>query len=307
MVVDGRIAAHANLGSESPDVAERHPGVPGADRSGWGSQVDLRAVEGSTATLLLLARVDGADWVELDRREVRVEEPGTASAKEAAVFTIARNEPVFLPLWLRYYGRHFDPADIYVLDHDSSDGSTADPAGAFTRVPIHRDRIFDHMWLKGTVEDFQAFLLRSYGAVLFAEVDELVIADPSRYSGLGAYVGALDGPAACCTGYSVVHYPDEGERPLDFERPVLAQRRYWHRSPPYSKRLLGRIPLAWNVGFHQEFNAPDGQWSEEDVMWNLGWHRRVVEPDEFRDWFFHGEDLGIPEREEIPERLKTVL
>jgi Glycosyl transferase family 2 len=329
VLVDDQTAKRAELGRPSPQLAAGHPELRGADRSGWEVQVDVRGVQGSTAKLVLLARTSGGEWVELDRSEVQVEDPGVRAAKPGAVFTIARNEPKFLPLWLAYYGHHFAPSDIYVLDHDSTDGSTASLGDSCIRVAVHRDKIFDHMWLKGTVEDFQSFLLRSYSAVLFAEIDEFVVPDPSRYEGLGA-------PAARCTGYSVVHYPDEGEPPLRFEQAVLRQRKYWHRSPSYSKRLLSKVPLFWNVGFHAEFNAPaappdpdlylihlhrvdydyclarhraaaSGDWSEEDVQFNLGWHRRVVEPEEFRDWFFHGEDLGDRERELIPERIRQVL
>ena len=41
-----------------------------------------------------------------------------------AVITIVHNEPVFLPIWLAYYSRFFAPDEIYVFDHESTDGST---------------------------------------------------------------------------------------------------------------------------------------------------------------------------------------
>jgi hypothetical protein len=44
--------------------------------------------------------------------------PRTADGRRAAaVFTIVREEAVFLPIWLRYYAAHFPPEDIYVLHH----------------------------------------------------------------------------------------------------------------------------------------------------------------------------------------------
>ena len=47
------------------------------------------------------------------------EEPPRAAdvRRAAAVFTIVREEAVFLPIWLRYYAAHFAPKDIYVLHH----------------------------------------------------------------------------------------------------------------------------------------------------------------------------------------------
>ena len=45
--------------------------------------------------------------------------------RRKAAFTIVKNEPVMLPIWLSYYSKHFDLQDLYVLDHQSTDGSTA--------------------------------------------------------------------------------------------------------------------------------------------------------------------------------------
>lgn len=334
VVVDDRTATAARLGFSTPEIAARHPGVPGAERCGWATELDLRGAPGPEVRMALLVRMAAGEWRQLDHVEIRVEAPGALAGRSRAAFTIAQNEPRFLPLWLRHYGRHFDPADIYVLDHDSSDGSTEGLEGVCNVVPVHREESFDHMWLRGAVEDFQSFLLRSYETVLFAEVDELVVADPRRYRDLGHYMDELESSAACCSGYNVVHYPEEA--PLRFEEPILAQRRYWHPSPNYSKRLVARIPLSWNAGFHKEFNAPDAlpdpdlylihlhradyeyclarhraaasrKWPEGDLQWNLGWHQRVVEDGEFREWFFNGADLEGAEREPIPEHLRAEL
>jgi Glycosyl transferase family 2 len=338
VVVDDRRATAARLGADHltrDDVAQQYPDVPDARRSGWDAIVDVRWVGRPSTTLSLLGRSRSGDWIELARNEIRIDQPISPSGGRRAVFTITQNEPVFLPLWLRYYRGHFDPADIYVLDHDSTDRSSAAADGVSNVIRVHRDVSFDHTWLTGVVEDFQAFLLRSYDAVLFAEVDEFVIPDPERYAGLGEYMARLDALAACCSGYNVVHYPDEP--PLRFDEPVLRQRRFWHPSPQwYSKRLLSRIPLSWNIGFHQEFNAPDigpdpdlflvhlhrvdyeycldrhrgvtaREWYEGDRRLNLGWHYRIVDPEQFRDWFFRGEDLEGTEPEPIPDRLKEAL
>jgi hypothetical protein len=146
----------------------------------------------------------------------------------------------------------------------------------------------------------------------------------------------MQGVAACCSGFNVVHYPDE-EPALDFDAPILAQRRWWHPAVRwYSKRLLSRAPLSWHFGFHDELNAswvePDPelflvhlhrvdyeyclarhkgvagrQWYERDLERDLGRHYRAVEPDEFREWFFGGYDLELTEREGIPERVGGAL
>ena len=40
-----------------------------------------------------------------------------------AVFTMARNEAVFLPIWVEYYRRFFPAERVHVFDHLGTDGS----------------------------------------------------------------------------------------------------------------------------------------------------------------------------------------
>ncbi len=318
-----------------PDVGEAHPSVAHASSSGFEGTVDVGAVDGETARIALLVRPCDGAWREAAVVEVRI---ATASrerdgARPRAAFTIVHDEAAMLPLWLDYYGRHFDADDLYVLDHDSTDGSTAGLAGCCHVVPVHREAAFDHRWLKSAIEQFQAFLLRSYDAVLFSDVDEIVLADPRRYAGLGAYIAALSRPAARCSGFNVAHQP--GEPPLRFDAPLLAQRRYWHASHMYSKRLLSTIPLRWSCGFHQEHNAPDDppdpelllvhlhridhdttlarhraavarDWSKFDLANGYGAQNRIAETGEFEEWFYRGADLDSP-RELIPEHIRSLL
>jgi hypothetical protein len=290
---------------------------------------------GEIARIALLVRAGDGTWREAAAVEVNAAAPARErdGARRRAAFTIVQNEPVMLPVWLAYYGRYFDADDLYVLDHDSSDGSTVGLEARCRVVPVHRQACYDHHWLKSTVEGFQAFLLRSYEAVLYAEVDELVVADPLRHAGLDAYIDRLARPAARCAGFNVVHHPDEP--PLQFDAPLLAQRRYWHASLEYSKRLLSRIPLRWSDGFHLEFNAPDDppdpelmlvhlhrvdydaclarhrasaarDWNVADVLRDSGWQNRIADDGEFEEWFRRGRDLDAP-RELIPEHIRSVV
>jgi hypothetical protein len=335
VAVDGAPARLVARGGRRPDVERAHPETPGAATAGWEAVADLRGVRATSAAVTLHALAPDGTWTELARVDVRLDAIGPRPGTRArAAFTIVQDEPEFLPLWLAYYGRHFAPEDLYVLDHDSSDGSTAALEGRCNVVAVHRDTSFDHQWLRATVERFQAFLLSSYDTVLFAEVDEFVVADPEHHDGLGAYLDGLREPAACCTGFNVVHYPDQ-EPPLRLGEPILAQRSWWHRSDLYSKRLVARVPLTWGQGFHDEARfrdiAPDPSlllvhlhradyerclarhrasaartWSARDVESGQGYQNRIVDPGEFRHWFFHV-DVGDPERAPIPARVRAQL
>ena len=188
-----------------PSPTYRMP-VPAGSR---GRSISRTTQRGPVRIALLVKAADGS-WLEATATEVTIargdsEQP---ARRPRAAFTIAQNEPVMLPVWLDYYSRHFDADDPYVLGHDSTDGSTEGLAGRCRVVPVHRAGSFDHRWLRTTVESFQRFLLQSYETVLFAEVDELVVADPQHYADLGAYIDALERPAARCSGFNIVEQPD---------------------------------------------------------------------------------------------------
>jgi Glycosyl transferase family 2 len=334
LAVDNGAGSPVRLGAWRPDVSDAYPSVAHAAASGFEGTVDLRAA-GGMAQIRLLVRRGTGPWIQAAATEVEVvpalrERDG---ARRRAAFTIVHNEALWLGLWLAHYRRFFDADDLFVLDHGSTDHSTSDLAGACHVVPVHREAAFDHHWLKTVVEDFQAFLLRSYDLVLFAEVDEFIVADPIRYSGLDAYLDALDRPAARCLGFNVVHQPDEP--PLRFDEPPLRQRRYWHASLEYSKRLISRIPLRWSDGFHLEFNAPDDapdpslllvhlhradydtclarhtasaarDWNQADVDGAAGAQNRIADPQAFDEWFRRGPDLDAP-RELIPDHIRELL
>jgi hypothetical protein len=323
-----------SVGQWREDVGSSFPQFPAAGASGFQCDVDLRAVSPGRLPVELLARSTDGEWHHPAASAIDVAgAPVVTGRRAAAAFTIAQNEPVMLPLWLQYHERHFAGRDLYVLDHDSTDGCAEQLAGRCHVIPVHRSTSFDHRWLRATVEAFQSFLLQSYATVLFTEVDEFVVPDPRHYSGLADYIARMAAPAVRCVGFEVVQQPDEP--PLDFDEPILRQRSSWHASSDYGKRVLSRIPLAWSEGFHHEYNAPDDppdpalmlihlhrvdyqrclarhrssaerEWSQEDVARGDGWQNRVVADEEFDRWFYAGPDLDAP-REVIPPHLREVL
>jgi hypothetical protein len=334
LIVDGRLVHVPQTGCERNDVGALFPEVPHAAQTGWEMALDSRCVQGGSIALSLVGLAQDGRWLELSKAAIRVASGATTGRRKRAVFTIVQNEPVFLPLWLRYYGRFFDPSDIYVLDHDSTDGSTSGLAGRCAVVPVHRTLSFDHTWLRDTAGSFQRFLLNSYDTVLFTEADEIIAPDPARYRDLGDYIERLAAPAACCTGHGVIQAQDEPA--LDFDRPILAQRRFWHRAVSFDKRLLSRAPLSWGHGFHEEFSFPEilpdpdlhlvhlhrvdfekcvakhaetarRDWNEEDVRRGRGRHNRIASPDELRQWFYKGADVSEQPAEMIPGCLRGLF
>ena len=258
------------------------------------------------------------------------------------MFTIVQNESAFLPIWSRYYQRHLAACDLFVLDHDSTDQKTIDTAARLNRIPVHRSESFDHHWLRDVVERFQAFLLESYDLVLFTEVDEIVAADPRSWpQGLGAFLEHKPIPATGyvrCTGYDIVHQPQDGEPALDWGRPLLKQRSCCRRSERYSKPLLGERPLPWSLGFHRlrprkkKLPAPDSEllllhlhridydtcrdktlenaarhWSPRDVEDGLGYQNRIVDQTQFEHWFYTEFHDKLHAIEPIPKAWEEIV
>ncbi len=167
-----------------------------------------------------------------------------------AVVTMVYNEPVFLPVWLRHYAREAGAANCFVLDHGSDDGSTEaallGQAGAL-RIPRSPQ---DDTRRCGFVSDFCASLLNWYEAVIYTDVDELLVADPVVHRSLVGLASGL-GPDAVVTavGFDVIHVPDE-EPALDWGRPVTLQRDWLRTSSAMCKPVLIRRRVAWAPGFH---------------------------------------------------------
>jgi hypothetical protein len=197
--------------------------------------------------------------------------------KRRAVLTMVHNEPVFLPIWLRYYSRFFGADDIYVLDNDTSDGST-EPDG-FVRI---------------------------------ADVDEIVTPRPECGT-LAEYIDRLDEEFVNCLGYELIHLVDR-EGPFDPSRAVLEQRGYWFLNHAYNKPALAMEPIRWVPGFHAREDGrteldPDlcmihlhrmdyeiclarhryrrgRPWNERDLAENWARHNLIVDEAEFARWFY---------------------
>jgi len=271
-----------------------------------------------------------------------------------AIFTIVQNEPVWLPVWVDYYRSQVDASDLFVLNHDSS-GQGADVLTELSAkfginvIPVHRRVSFDHHWLADTVRLFQHFLLNSYRTVLFIEVDEIVATTShSKYSNLEQYATAVIGSKRLfhkpreyvrCTGYEVVHKPEE-EPALDWSEPLLQQRAWWYHSVRYSKTLLSMTPLEWDIGFHDISNpeariekmeddlvlihlhkidfdfclakhkeSANRNWSASDKEDGSGQQNRLYDTEKLRTWFRSSIDNPSEDAQlvHIPDHIKSII
>lgn len=236
-----------------------------------------------------------------------------------ALFTIAQDETDGLRFWLAHHRTYAPVADLYVLDHDSAGDAALvlhdAQADGVTVVPVKNDVSFNYDWLTRTVEDFAAFLLRSYSAVGFCEVDELLLPRPgTQYNTLESFLVSTTAPFIRAEGWCVVHHHPE-EQPLCFDRPVLAQRRHWYRSERYSKVCLFRKPVYWKNGFHETYNVPAAMKPDPELLclhmhqadYTLALRRHQRNAGRMWDARFRTSDLGAHQRLDNPGDLERYL
>jgi hypothetical protein len=177
----------------------------------------------------------------------------TNTKKKCAVFTIVKNENYFLPIWLKHYKKYFTNDDIYVLDHQSTDGSTE---GLDVNVELITNELaFDHQWLVDTVQNFQSKLLEQYESVLFAESDELVytLGKPLNEV-IDEFLLDEQSIVQTCTAKEVMENIGV-EKELEPGDEIFKHRNQWFDNTIYHKTLLSKVPLKWVWGFHFTKNA----------------------------------------------------
>jgi hypothetical protein len=253
-----------------------------------------------------------APWFEKARRERHeryASRPPLRKPRSRAIITMVHNEPVFLPVWLRYYSRFFAPPDIYVFDNETSDGST--DRDGFVRIPVEHPTV-DHTWMVRTIEGLQQELLDRYDVVVVTDVDEIIAPVPVRGT-LGEYLDRFDEDWVNCLGYELLHLRDR-EPALRLDRPILDQRRYWFFNGGYDKAAVTMAPTRWRPGLHgredYQFNPdPDLRlihlhrmdyelcrqrhqvrgrkpWAELDDREGWAVHNRITEDEAFERWFY---------------------
>lgn len=233
--------------------------------------------------------------------------------KRCCIFTIVRNEKIFLPIWLKYYSKIFDKEDIYVLDHDTNDGSIEECQRHYSFNVIHLHwEYYDDIWKTKMACSKQTELLCSYEYVLYTDADEIVIPDPKKYNDLKDYISKLNEDCILCAAYSLIHIRKE-EPPIDLNKSISEQRKYWYQDHEYDKPLLSRIPLEWKYGFHEISNhhcrrdedlwllhlhkmdfdiswhkhqaIASMKWNEECVRNRYGWQFRINTIKDFENYF----------------------
>lgn len=173
--------------------------------------------------------------------------------KDVAIFTIVKNEPYFLPKWIKYYSQFFDKCDMSVLDDATNDGSTDNLDIDVVKLPI-RSKL-DYGQNGFYIRERFAQLLERYHYVFCTDVDEFIT--PTHSPNLRMYIDneiSTDRNCFIATGWIIVHYPEKGDVAFDYTKPILNQRQNVNDSPPYNKPYGANYVLSYNIGQHTASN-----------------------------------------------------
>lgn len=100
-------------------------------------------------------------------------------------------------------------------------------------------------------------LPNEYDWVLFSNCDEFIVAKSWKYKDLRDLMEKTDRDWVACEGYEVIQV--EGEKPIDFSKRYLRQRKYWIKNYNYNKIILSKVYLDWVDGAHKLANMTDDE------------------------------------------------
>lgn len=198
------------------------------------------------------------------------------------------NESDFLPVWMDYYHKSFNYEDMYIFDNCTSDGSityqynnqekaTSMRNGEilYERIPEHNlkcnviriwpgkqdFKVFDTSWIQTTLRYLYNILLNEYEYVIYTDADDFLMPNPEKYKNLKDYVQMVKNNNQDCaraTGYEIIQL--ENEPDLEWNKPILHQRKNWMQYGMWSKTFITNQLLRWIDGFHfviDNSDAPD--------------------------------------------------
>lgn len=173
--------------------------------------------------------------------------------KECAIFTIVKNEKLFIPIWYSYYSKFFDKDDIYILDNNTDDGSLDVINSNIIKIKSEFD--LDYRLLTNEVTKFQSILLKKYKYVIYTDVDEIIFntiePDLKKYI---SFLSKNNISYVTCIAYEIYHDIDNKECNYNKNIKILDQRNLWFRHHIYDKTLISSVPCSWVVGFHHTTN-----------------------------------------------------
>lgn len=182
----------------------------------------------------------------------RVSMQESIPAKVCAI-TMVRNENFFLRKWVEYYSSQLGRENLYIC-FDGED----------QMIPDYTEgcniKVFEHITANVIAGDKRRAailsheakrLSKQYDFIIGTDADEFLIVDPNLKIGLKEFLTQSQ-KYDCISGLGVdVGMNEREEAPLDYNKPILSQRKYGLLYSRYTKPSIITGQFKWGSGFHR--------------------------------------------------------
>eukprot|EP00163_Fabomonas_tropica_P002405 TRINITY_DN11825_c1_g1_i1.p2 TRINITY_DN11825_c1_g1~~TRINITY_DN11825_c1_g1_i1.p2 ORF type:complete len:302 (+),score=2.05 TRINITY_DN11825_c1_g1_i1:1781-2686(+) len=171
------------------------------------------------------------------------------------VMTMVYNESFFLEKWVDYYSKQFGYKNLLILNHGSDDDSLDGLNSEVGKVFLPREHGMNEVRRARSVTRMLQSFLQYYDAVIYCDSDEIIVADPEKYSGLREYLELNVDECIAPLGFNLIQKVS-CEPELNGSKNILKQRRYCSFSAYMCKPIINRSPISFGQGFHSATCTP---------------------------------------------------
>ncbi len=168
--------------------------------------------------------------------------------KKIKIFTyVDREDPVFLPLWLKYY-KSIHNADLSILCRNVNKYDNLCLDVDMINVDSYFEGLARHEWVppNNMFIDFQSHFLRHYDVVIYVDLDEFIL-----HKDINSLLQSDFNTCMVTTGVEIVQNLGV-EKPIDLKKPIPSQRDYMIYSNWYNKPLIVNKYTTWIPGKHND-------------------------------------------------------
>jgi hypothetical protein len=252
--------------------------------------------------------------------------------KKACLLTYTHNESFFFPIWIKYYSAIFDPSDIYVVNHNGTDGTVEREQNKhlFNRIDLQTHYNHDFVLVHDFIQKKSAELLEDYQGIFLAETDEILYHPLGLLEATDFFL-SLPVDVVRTLGYEPIH-DKATENSIVDDVPLLLQRKWWcettyMRKPAFYKsvihywdnmhnydenytlidarfKLIHLKMIDYDVMYNRNCQAlSEGNFSPYNLENKVGWQNRIETKEEF-DKFYEEYSSN---RKKIPEKFRNIV
>jgi hypothetical protein len=167
--------------------------------------------------------------------------------RDLAVCTRALTATAYFKVWYDYYSRQVGAENLYVISiSPEPDAFAGYKLGGIINLQSYP---YDERQKAGIFQHMLGLLLRTHRYAIICDVDEIMVPDPAKYTGLLDFITKDTRAYYTPYGYNLLHYGSETE--LDLDKPILIDQRSHARFvSPMCKTCFTSVEFRVTNTFH---------------------------------------------------------